>query len=76
MIFLFLSIKGEKNKQWWDWDLYKKISGSFSDYLSLMLGKPRLRLDNLKTSLRVPFLGLNSIIDFIILSILDKKFGL
>ena len=74
--FLFLSIKGEKNNQWWDWDLHKEISGSFSDYLSFMLGKPRIRLNNLKTSLRVPFLGLKSIIDFIILSILDIKFGL
>ena len=76
VLFLFLSIKGEKNNQWWDWDLHKEILGSFSDYLSLMLGKPRIRLNNLKTSLRVPFLGLNSIIDFIILSILDIKFGL
>ena len=27
------------------------ISGLFSDYLSLMLGKPRIRQNNLKTSL-------------------------
>ena len=41
--------------------------GSFSDYLSLMLGKPRIRLNNLKNSLRFPCLGLNPIIDSIIL---------
>ena len=35
----------------------------FSDYSSLMLGKPRLRLNNLKTSLRFPCRGLNPIID-------------
>ena len=34
----------------------KEMSGLFSDYLSLMLGKPRIRQNNLKTSLR--FLGL------------------
>ena len=38
---------------------------SFSDYLSLMLGKPRIRLNNLKTSPRFPCLGLNPIIDSI-----------
>ena len=37
-----------------------------SDYLSLMLGKPRIRLNNLKTSQRFPCLGLNPIIDSII----------
>ena len=46
----------------------KEISGSFSDYLSLMLGKPRIRLNNLKSSLRFPCLGLNPIIDSIDLS--------
>ena len=35
------------------------------DYLSLMLGKPHIRLNNLKTSLRFPCLGLNPIIDSI-----------
>ena len=30
-----------------------------------MLGKPRIRLNNLKTSLRFPCLGLNPIIDSI-----------
>ena len=40
-----------------------EIPGSFSDYLSLMLGKPRI--NNLKTSLRFPCLGLNPIIDSI-----------
>ena len=45
--------------------LDKEISGSFSDYFSLMLGKPRIRLNNLKTSLRFPCLGLNPIIDTI-----------
>ena len=39
-----------------------EISGSFSDYLNLMLGKPRIRLNNLKTSLGFPCLGLNPII--------------
>ena len=42
-----------------------EISGSFSDYLSLMLGKPRIRLNNLKTSLKFPCIGLNPIIDSI-----------
>ena len=40
----------------------KDISGSFSDYLSLMLCKPRIRLNNLKNSLRFPCLGLNRIL--------------
>ena len=43
----------------------RKSQTRFSDYLSLMLGKPRIRLNNLKTSLRCPCLGLNSIIDSI-----------
>ena len=30
-----------------------------------MLGKPRIRLNNLKTSLKFPCIGLNPIIDFI-----------
>ena len=50
------------------WGLDKEITGSFSDYLSLMLGKPRIRLNNLKTSLRFPCLGLNPIIDSISLA--------
>ena len=37
----------------------------FSDYLSLMLGKSRITLNNLKTSLRFPCLGLNPIVDCI-----------
>ena len=41
------------------------MPGSFSDYLSLMLGKPRIRLNNLKTSLRFSCLGRNLIIDSI-----------
>ena len=45
-----------------------EIPGLFSDYLSLMIGKPRKRLNNLKTSLTIPCLGLNSIIDSINLS--------
>ena len=45
--------------------LYKEISGLFSDYLSLMRGLPSIRLNNLKTGLRFPCLGLNSIIDSI-----------
>ena len=59
------NIMGEKNNQWWGWGPDKEISGSFPDYLSLMLGKPRIRLNNLKTSLRFPCLGLNPIIDSI-----------
>ena len=43
--------------------LNKEISGLFSDNFSLMPGKPRIRLNNLKTSLRFPCLGLNPIID-------------
>ena len=68
---------GEKNNQWWGWSLDKEISGSFSDYLGLMLGKPRIRLNNLKTSLRSPCLGLNPIIDSIILNqlIAQSKFS-
>ena len=46
-----------------------KISGSFSDYLSFMLSKPRMRLNNLKTSLEFPCLGLSPIIDFFCLTI-------
>ena len=64
--FCFINMMGEKN-QWWGWGLDKEIPGLFSDYLSLMLGKPRIRLNNLKTSLRFPCLGLNPIIDSIIL---------
>ena len=45
----------------------QEISGSFPEYLSLMLGKPPIRLNNLKTSLRFTCLGLNPIIDSIIL---------
>ena len=41
------------------------ISGLFSDYLILTLGKPRIKLNNLKTSLRLHCLGLNLIIDSI-----------
>ena len=65
------NIMGEKNNQWWGWGLDKEISGSFPDYLSLMLGKPRIRLNNLKTSLRFPCLGLNPIIDSISHQLLD-----
>ena len=51
-----------------DWvEALTRNSGSFSDYLSLMLGKPGIRLNNLKTSLRFPCLGLNPIIHSIIL---------
>ena len=32
------NIMGEKNNQWWGWGLDKEISGSFLDYLCLMLG--------------------------------------
>ena len=49
--------------------LDKEIASSFSDYLSLMLDKPRIRLNNLKTSLRFPCLGLNAIIDSINLNV-------
>ena len=66
---------GEKNNQWWDWGLDKNISGSFPDSFSLMLGKPRLRLNNLKTSLRVPCLGLNPITDSISLQLKNGKSG-
>ena len=38
-----------------------------------MLGKPRIRLNNLKTSLRFPCLGLNPIIDSINLLVLLKS---
>ena len=62
---------GEKNNQWWGWGLDKEIPGSLSDYFSLMLGKPRITLNNLKTSLRFPCLGLNSIIDSINLPLLS-----
>ena len=41
---------------------YKEISGSFSDYFSLILGKPHIRLNNLKTNQRFPCLCLNPII--------------
>ena len=50
---------GEKNKE---------ISGLFSDYFNPMLGKSHIRLNNLKTSLRFPCLGLNPIIDSISLT--------
>ena len=63
--FCFIDIMGEKNNQWWGWGLDKEILGSFSDYLSLMFGKPRIRLNNLTTSLRFLCLGLNPIIDSI-----------
>ena len=49
------------------------MSGSFPDYLSLMLGKPRIRLNNLKTSLRFPCLGLNPIIDSVNLLIKNSS---
>ena len=65
MAFLFYKYYGWEKNQWWGWGLDKEIPGSFSDYLSLMLGKPRIRLNNLKTSLRFPCLGLNPIIDSI-----------
>ena len=60
-----LWMMGEKNNQWWGWSLYMEISGLFSDYLSLMLGNPGIKLNNLKTSLRFPCLSLNPIIDSI-----------
>ena len=41
------------------------VSGSFSNHLRLVLFKPRIRLNNLKTNLRFPCLGLNPIIDSI-----------
>ena len=50
-----------------------EISGSFSHYLSLMLGKPRIRLNNLKTSLRFPCLGFNPIIDSISHKVIAKQ---
>ena len=59
---------GEKNNQLWGWGLDKETPGSFSDYLSLTLGKPRIRLNNLKINLRFLCLGLNFIIDSINLS--------
>ena len=40
-----------------------------SDYLSLMLGKPRIRITNMKTSLRFPCLGHNPIIESINLGV-------
>ena len=43
----------------------KEISGVFSDYLSLMRGKPRVRFHYLKTSLIFPCRGLNHILDSI-----------
>ena len=55
MAFLFYQ-RDEKNNQ---------SSGLFSDYLSLMLGKPRISPNNLKISLRFPYLGLSPIIDSI-----------
>ena len=42
-----------------------KSQSPFLDYLSLVLGKPRIRLNNLKRSLRFPCLGFNPIIDSI-----------
>ena len=50
-----------------------EISGSFPDYLSLLLGKPRIRLNNLKTLLRFPCLCLNPIIDSIILTLMKIR---
>ena len=47
-----------------------------SDYLSLMHGKPRIRQNNLKTSLRYPCLGLNPIIDSINLHSWHMRRGL
>ena len=44
------------------------ISRSFSDYLGLMLGKPHIRQNNLKISLKFPCLGLSPIINSIILT--------
>ena len=43
----------------------QEISGSFPDYLRFMLDKPRIRLNNLKTSLKFLCPGLNPIIDSI-----------
>ena len=43
----------------------KNSQACFHIILSLMLGKPRIRLNNLKTSLRFPCLSLNPIIDSI-----------
>ena len=48
-----------------------EISGSFSYYLSLMLGQPSIRLNNTKTSLIFPCLGLNVIIESINLQATD-----
>ena len=67
MPFLFIRLMGQKKKSMIGFRPRKDISGSFSDYLSLMLDKPRIRLKNLKTSPRFPCLGLNPIIDSIIL---------
>ena len=64
--FYFINVMGEKNNQWWGWGLDKEISGSFSDYLSLMRGKQAShKTNNLKTNLKFPCLGLNPTIDSI-----------
>ena len=61
----------EKNNQWWWWGRDKEISGSFSDYSSHARqnlawdAEPCMRLNHLKTCLRFPCLGLNTIIDSI-----------
>ena len=41
----------------------QETSGSFSDYLSLMLSKPRISLSNPKLRLKFPRLSLNPIIE-------------
>ena len=56
--------------------LDKEISGSFSDYLSLMLGKSHIKQNNLKTILRFPCLGLNPIIDSINVASCHREFSL
>ena len=45
------------------WCIDKEISGPLSDYLTLMLGKPLIRRNTLKTSLRFPSLGLSPVTD-------------
>ena len=50
-----------------------EISGSFSNYLSRMLGTPRISLNNLKTGLRFPCLSLLFISLFI--CCLSNKIG-
>ena len=46
----------------------RKSQAPFLDYINLMLGKPRIRLNNLKTNLKFPCLCLNPIIDSISLA--------